>query len=159
MSDKKHIYEIVEKDEANSLNDTLVKRNVDVEFTMQQMLDHEKSADKMMLEYIGKLDIEDAKMKNVVENHEDAINLVKELDPVKQEAIKIWLLSKSIVDQLGPKRDELQKAIDEHKAEIKNIKEQTGWEPPKMEDLEANTTDDEKHETESAGETGEGDKS
>lgn len=151
MSKDKYVYEIVETNEENSLQSKLVKKNVDVEFNMQQMLDYENNADKMMREYIGKLKIEGAKMKNVEEHHDDAISLVSELDPVKQNAILIWLKSKEIIDALGPKRDELQKAIDEHKAEIAEIKKQTGWEPV-LPDNETDDADTEKPADEAGGE-------
>lgn len=125
---KKYTYEIVEEAE-NPLETKFIKKNVEVEFNMQQMLDYENAADRQVIEMIGKIDIEDAKMKNVEDYHDDAIALVRDLDPVKQQAILIWLKSKEIVDALCPKRDELKKAIQEHKDEIKVIKEQTGWEP------------------------------
>jgi hypothetical protein len=139
--DKTYKYEVLEEAE-NPLETKLVKRSVDVEFTMQQMLDYENAADKQLIELIGKIDLEDAKMKNVVEHHDDAIALVRDLDPIKQNAIHIWLKSKEIIDVYAPKRDELRKAIDEHKAEIKSIKEQTGWEPPTQDDSEDKKEDD-----------------
>lgn len=156
MSKDKNVYEIVEANEVNSLESKLVKKNVDVEFTMQQMLDYERSADKMMIEYRGKLNIEDAKMQNVIEHHDDAISLVRDLDPVKQNAILIWLKSKEIIDQLAPKRDELQKAIDEHKAEIEEIKKQTGWEPPVLPDNEPDNADTKEPADEAGGESPKG---
>lgn len=128
MSDKTYSYEIVEEKE-NPLETKLVKRNVDVEFTMQEMLDYENAADRQALEIQKQLDLEEAKQKNVEEHHGDAISLVSELDPIKQQAILIWLKAKEKIDVYGPKRDDLKKAIDEHKAEIAVIKEQTGWEP------------------------------
>lgn len=144
-NNKKYTYKLVEENE-NPLESKFVKKNVDVEFTMQQMLDYENSADRQMIEIRGKIDLEDAKMKNVEENHDDAIALVRDLDPVKQNAILIWLRSKEVVDVLCPKRDELQAAIDEHKAEIAVIKEQTGWEP-----LTEENNDNEKSEDKEGG--------
>lgn len=131
MSKDNITYEIVEKNEENPLQDKIVKKGIEVEFTMQELDEYTSAALSKLDEFRGQLNLEDAKMKNVEENHGDAISLVSELDPVKQNAIRIWLSAKNMVDTLAPKRDELEKMFDEHKAEIEEIKKQTKWEPPK----------------------------
>ena len=131
--DKTYTYEFVERDEVNPLNDKLVKRGVEVEFSMFELDNYTKAALQRLDEFRGKLNLESAKMQNVMDHHDDAISLVRELDPVKQEAIKIWLTSKNIVDELAPKRDELEKLLEEHEKEIEEIKKQTGWTAPVIE--------------------------
>lgn len=127
--DKKYIYEYVERNEEDPLKDKIVKKGVEVEFTMQELDNYTESALTRLDEFRGQLNLEDAKMKNVEENHPDAVDLVRELDPVKQNGIRIWLNAKNLVDTLAPKRDELEKLLEQHKAEIDEIKKQTGWEP------------------------------
>ena len=151
--DKKHKYEFVERDEANPLNDKLVKKGVEVQFTMSELDNYTKAALQRLDEFRGKLNIEAAKMQNVMDHHDDAISLVRELEPVKQEAIKIWLNSKTLVDEIAPKRDELEKLLEEHKAEIEEIKKQTGWTAPLKE-----TSDDTNKTDSEGGESKEGDK-
>ena len=129
MSNDKITYEIVEKNEENSLFDKVVKKGMDIEFQMSQMDDFTNAAVQRLDEMRGKLNLEAAKMQNVMDNHDDAISLVRDLDPVKQEAIRIWLNSKHLVDGLAPKRDEMEEALKEHEAEVEEIKKQTGWEP------------------------------
>lgn len=150
MSKDNITYEIIEKDEENPLNDKLKKRGVEVEFRMYELDGYTDAALKRLDEFRGQLNIEDAKMKNVEENHDDAIALVRELDPVKQTAIRIWLNSKNIIDTLAPKRDELEKLFEEHKAEIEEIKKQTGWQPK-----QETHDDQEKSEDKEGGEGGE----
>lgn len=128
--DKKYTYEFVERDETNPLNDKIVKKGVEIEFSMFELDRYTEAALKQLDEYRGKLNIESAKMSNVEDNHDDAIALVRDLDPVKQEAIKIWLNSKGVVDALAPRRDELEESLAEHQAEIEEIKKQTGWAAP-----------------------------
>lgn len=153
MSNKKFkqfTYEVIEENKDNPLETRVKKSNINVEFAMHELDTQQANLLKYLDEIRGKLNIEDAKMQNVTNNHEDAINLVKDLDPVKQEAIRIWLNSKSIVDQLGPKRDQFEEALEEHNAEVKYIIEVTGWEPPKedaQEDKQENSqADDESSE-------------
>lgn len=133
MSKDNITYEIVEKNEESPLLDKIVKKGIEVEFTMQELDDYTMAALSRLDEFRGQLNLEDAKMKNVEENHDDAIALVRELDPVKQNAIRIWLNSKNMVDTLAPKRDELEKLFEEHKAEIEEVKKQTKWKAPKQE--------------------------
>lgn len=151
MSKDKVTYKIVEKNEEDPLKDKIIKKGIEVEFTMQELDDYTHAALTRLDEFRGQLNLEDAKMKNVEENHEDAISLVRGLDPVKQNAIRIWLNSKNMVDTLAPKRDELEKMFEEHKAEIEEVKKQTGWEASNQE-----THDDKKSEDEESGEGSEG---
>lgn len=138
--DKKHVYEILEENPDNTLESKLVKRGVDVEFTMQQMDDHTTQALSTLDQWRGQLNLEDAKMKNVEEHHPDAITLVKDLDPVKQNAIHIWLKAKEIIDMVAPRRDELEQRLEEHKAELEEIKKQTGWVANVTEDVKKEDT-------------------
>lgn len=153
MSKDKYIYEIVEKDEANPLKDKLVKKNVEVEFTMEQLDQYTESALRQLDQFRGQLNLEAAKQKNVEDNHDDAIALVRELDPVKQNAILIWLKAKEIIDAVAPRRDELEEAFEEHKKEIEVIKKQTGWVPPTNENHGESTNEESADK-----EAGEGDK-
>lgn len=134
MSKDNITYEIVEKNEENPLQDKIMKKGIEIEFTMQELDEYTNAALSKLDEFRGQLNLEEAKMTNVNENHGDAISLVSELDPVKQNAIRIWLNAKNMVDTLAPKRDELEKMFDEHKAEIEEIKKQTKWEAPKKEE-------------------------
>lgn len=126
--DKKTVYEVRTENPDNTLQSILVKKGVEVEFTMEQMDRYTSEALRMLDQYRGQLNLEDAKMKNVEANHDDAIALVRDLDPIKQNAIRIWLKAKEIIDVMAPKRDELEEKLEEHKAEIEEIKKQTGWE-------------------------------
>lgn len=147
-NNKEYIYEFIERDETNPLNDKLVKKNVDVEFTMAQLDQYTHEALRQLDQMRGQLNLEAAKQSNVVENHEDAISLVKDLDPVKQNAILIWLKAKEMIDALAPRRDKLEADLKEHEAEIEVIKKQTGWTAPvKAEDNEEDNNQEDADET------------
>lgn len=133
--DKKLTYEIIESNDDPMLT-KFIKKGVEVEFTMQEMDNYTNTALGMLDRFRGQLNLEDAKMKNVEEHHEDAVSLVRDLDPVKQNAIRLWLNAKAVVDEFAPKRDELEKAFADHKAEEEEIIKQTGWKPKQDDDQE-----------------------
>lgn len=143
MSSSKYTYEFVERDEENPLNDRVVKKNVEVEFQMFELDQYTDTAVRQLDEIRAQLNMEDAKQKNVEEHHQDAVSLVSGLDPVKQNAVFIWLRAKQIIDELGPRRDKLEEALKEHEAEVEVIKKQTGWEPPAKEAEKDETNKDE----------------
>ena len=127
----KFTYEVVEKDEIDPLNDKVLKKGLEVEFRMFELDQHQDALMKRLDELRGQLNLEAAKQTNVEDNHDDAISLVRELDPIKQEAIRIWLNAKSVIDQHAPTRDELEEALELHKTEVEEIIKVTGWTPPK----------------------------
>lgn len=143
MSKDKITYEFVERDEENPLNDKLVKKGLTVEFQMFELDQYTEAALQQLDTLRGQLNYEDARVKNVEENHEDAIALVRDLDPIKQNAIRIYLDATNKIADLGPKRDKLEEAFEEHKAEIEEIKKQTGWEAPVIENQDEQDTTEE----------------
>lgn len=124
-----HYYEVREaKDDV--LTNTLVKKNTEVEFTINDLIGYQEQMWKMLSEYRGQMELEIAKKKNVEVHHEDAVALVAGLDPVKQKAVQIWLNAKLKFDELGPTKDKLVDALREDQEEFKKILEQTGLELP-----------------------------
>ena len=147
--DNNFTYEVIEKDEENPLNDKIRKSGISVEFQMFE-LDHQQENYLKHLDQIrAQLNLEDAKQKNVEDNHADAVALVSELEPTKQEAIRIWLNAKKIIDEGGPARDMYEEALEEHNKEVEEIVKAIGWEPPQDAE-ENNETNDE---TEEVGES------
>jgi hypothetical protein len=138
--DNNFTYEVIEKDEANSLNDKVLKRGIEAEFHMFELDQHQDALMKRLDELRGQLNLEAAKQTNVEEHHDDAIALIRELAPEKMEAIRIWLNSKKVIDDHAPMRDKLEEAMELHKAEVEEIIKITGWEPPK--DAEENNKED-----------------
>lgn len=132
MSKNKFVYEVVEENKEDALETKIVKRNVDVEFTMAELKDHESRVDGMMTEVAKKIEMEKAAMGNVETHHMDAVSLVNQLEPLKQHALLLWLRSYATVLELEPKLVELQKVFDEHNEEVKDIIKQTGWVAPDM---------------------------
>lgn len=125
----KYTYELLEE-QGDVLKHKLVKKNVDVEFTLADMLNAQEQLKRHVTEARSQMDVEIAKMKNVEEHHADAVALVKALDPLKQTAIKIWVNAKIRVDELGPYKDKLVNAMRSDQEEIAEMLKQTGLELP-----------------------------
>lgn len=108
----------------------VVKKNVDVEFTMQELKDHEHRVHGIIKELEAKVAMEKAAMENVEHFHPEAVALVKELEPLKQHALYVYLRSLANVLEIEPKLKEVQEAFDAHNEEVKDIISQTGWVAP-----------------------------
>ena len=130
MSKDKFVYEVKKEDKEDVMQTQFVKKNVNVEFTMQELKDHEERVDGMIREIESKLEVEEATKKNVDANHGDAVALVSQLEPLKQHALFLWLRSQATIAELAPKLENLKKAFDEHNTEVKDIIKQTGWVAP-----------------------------
>lgn len=135
MSDKKFKYEITEAKEDSNFS-VITKRNVDVEFTMAELMEHEGRVKKMITEASTKVEMEKAAMENVAHHHADAVGLVDRLAPEKQHAIFLYLRALATVVELEPKVKEMEDALAAHQEEVKDIKEQTGWIAPDISVLE-----------------------
>lgn len=153
MSKDKFKYEVLEENTEDVMQTKMVKRNVDVEFTMQELYDQEARWDGAIREIEGKLAIERATMVNVEEHHADAVALVSQLDPLKQTALLLWLRAFATVTELEPKLKVFKDAFDEHNEEVKDIIKQTGWVAPAVH-LTVGANDNNKEEE--AGEDSEG---
>lgn len=138
-----HKYVIKEANE-DPLKATISKENVTVDFNLADFTAQQEAVEKRLAEVRGQMDIECAKQKNVNQNHEDAIALVSGLDPVKQNAVRIWLNATYAINQLGPCKDKLIEAKKFDEEELKIILEQTGL---KLEENNANKETDNKEET------------
>ena len=130
MPKSKHTYEYIKEDKKDVLQSKIVKKNVEVEFTMQQLLDQEENLDKYRREIVAKIENDKAVQSNVEEYHNDAVELVRNLDPIKQNAIFLWLRSQQSLDTHEPKLVEVDKVFEEHNKEVEEIKKQTGWVAP-----------------------------
>lgn len=116
--------------EEDVLDRSIVKTGVKLTFTLSQLKAESEKLKGMATEARAKMDYEIARMKNVESYHEDAISLVKGLDPVKQNAIHIWLDAKSKLDQYGPVKDRIVEQLKHNHEDLKDIIEQTGIELP-----------------------------
>ena len=125
----KYKYEVLEENEDVMLT-KIVKRNVDVEFTMQELKDHEERVHGILKELEAKCAMEKAAMENVEHFHGEAVALVKDLSPEKQHALYVYLRAFASVLEIEPKLEEVKKAFDEHNEEVKDIINQTGWIAP-----------------------------
>lgn len=123
-------YEIKKESEGDVMGSTITKNNISIDFTLAELEGEQKNMAKMLTETRGQMDTELAKMKNVMNFHEDAVSLVKSLDPVKQKAVHIWLDSKLKIDELGPLKDKLVDAIRKGEEEMQEIVKQVGIELP-----------------------------
>lgn len=129
----KYKYEVVEPNEENVMLTKIVKKNVDVEFTMQELKDHEERVHNVIKELEGKVAMDKAAMENVEHFHSEAVALVKDLEPLKQHALYTYLRAFANVLEIEPKLVEVKAAFDEHNEEVKDIISQTGWVAPTIE--------------------------
>lgn len=120
----------LKKDEGDFYKNTFVKKGIEVEFTMGELIGYQEQMHKMLTETRAQMDVEIARMKNVEKYHSDAVELVKSLDPLKQTAIKIWLNSKIKLDELGPQKDKILEALRQDQEQFDEIFDQTGVEKP-----------------------------
>lgn len=129
MSDSKFTYEVLEENE-NPYEVKIVKKNVEVEFTMGELYEHESRVDKIIRELDGKRQMEEASLENVEHFHPDAVAAVKDLEPEAQHAAFTWLKSKATLAEIEPKLKEITEAFEAHNEEVKDIIAQTGWVAP-----------------------------
>ena len=144
MSKSKHVYEYVEENTDDVLQSKIVKKNVEVEFTMQQLLDQEANLDKYRRELVAKIENDKAVQANVEEYHNDAVELVRSLDPTKQNAIFLWVRAAQSLSEHEPKLADVDKVFEEHNKEVKEIKKQTGWVAPDVKVKRKNDQEPEK---------------
>lgn len=119
-------YEIKKKKGDDVTSFQIIKKGAEIPFTLAEMLGYQEQMATMLKETRAQMDLEIAKMKNVEDHHDDALSLVKSLDPVKQKAIQIWINSKIMVDALGPKKDQIVEAIKADQKDLEEILKQTG---------------------------------
>lgn len=129
MPKKKFVYEVVEENE-DPMQTKFVKKDVEVEFTMGELKDHEERVDGMIKEIASKIEMENAAMENVNHFHEKSVALVSQLDPEEQHALFVWLRAKATVLEMEPKLTSLKAIFKEHNDEMKDIIKQTGWKAP-----------------------------
>lgn len=129
MSKPEYTYEVIKVEEDSNFS-TILKKNVEVEFTMAELHEHEGRVNNIKKEVETKLAMEQAAMKNVEEHHGEAIMMVKDMEPLKQHALLMWLKSKATVLELEPKMKEITEALEAHQEEVKDIKEKINWVAP-----------------------------
>lgn len=116
---------VVKETKDDDTSTIIEKQGATVDFTINDLLNAEERMGKMLTETRGQMDYEIARMKNVEQYHEDAISLVKSLDPTKKEAIKIWLDAQGKINELGPLKDRILEALKTDQAELQEIVSQT----------------------------------
>lgn len=155
-NESEFVYEII-KEETDSNFSTIRKTNITAEFTMAEVYEHLGELERLKNEVQGQIDLEKAAMDNVERNHDDAVSLVRSLEPLKQHAIFLWLKSLANLGELEPKISKIDEVIKSYQEEISDIKNQTGWTAPSIE--VANVTSKSKHEepaNEESGDSSEG---
>lgn len=145
--DKKYTYKVIEENKDDVMQTKVVKKNVDVEFTMQELYNQEEQWDRAIRELEANLKLQESTMKNVEDNHADAVSLVSQLDPLKQHAILLWLKALSLKLEIEPRLKMFKEAFDEHNAEVKEIIKQTGWKAPAVHLTMGKNDNDQKEET------------
>jgi predicted nucleic acid-binding Zn-ribbon protein len=119
---KKFKYEILTPNEDPQLA-TIVKRKVDVEFTMQQLDDQEHALTKKITELKAQRDYEDAVCQNVEHFHE----WVKDFDAEKISTLSIYTKARTNLDQINPVLAKYEEVLAEHLVEVAEIKHQIGY--------------------------------
>lgn len=135
MAKPKFEYEVIEAQDDSNFS-KILKKNVEVEFTMAELHEHEGQVSRIQTEMATKLEMEQAAMTNVEENHGEVVALVKDMEPLKQHALFLWLRSKATVLEIEPKLKEIDEALEAHQEEVKDIKEQINWVAPDVSVLE-----------------------
>ena len=121
MRKKKYKYVVSKVNEDPQLS-VITKKNVDVEFTLQELDDQETAFRKRLTELQSKRDLEAAAIENIEHFHP----WVKDLDltPERLNTIFLYTRSKTTLGQLEPMLAEWNRALEEHLEEVNEIKSQ-----------------------------------
>ena len=117
-------YEVLEKNEENFKHSKLVKRNVDVEFTLADVESHEHQLRKQLKETEATITHRLAEMNNIEHFHP----FVKEFDDKQLHTLALYAAAMFDWKKLEPIQKELANALSEYDKEKAAIYEQCGFE-------------------------------
>lgn len=116
-------YKIVEENKDDFKLSRIEQNDSVIEFTIERSDAQHQEHLRLQKEWEAQISLCKATMDNVARNHKEIV----ELDPVKQNAAKIYLENKERVESYEPKLVELKKAIDRYVKQRKEIFDSFGW--------------------------------
>lgn len=120
------VYKIVEPNEDSKLSKIEKTYEHKVQFTLQQIEDHEVQLDKSLKELDAKIEMEKAKQKNVEDNHAFVTEMPKE----QLATCKIYFDALASEEMCQKKRNEVVDLLNLYSSEKKEILKQLGLETP-----------------------------
>jgi hypothetical protein len=132
---QKHNYKIIENKE-NPLESIIEKDGITVQFTLVGMETQAKMVEKKLTEMKAQLELEEASAKNVENNHPEVIDPSEE-EIKKAHNIVLHISYKTKAKEIAEEIAKIEQAFVDYKAELDEIKNQTGLSPL----VELNTED------------------
>lgn len=129
MSENKFTYEVVEAKDDPRLS-VLVKKGVEVQFTMSEIEAHEQQLEKALREARATVDVHAAQMVNIETHHP----FVKEFDAEQLHTLQMYITALRQVETFEPQIKKIEEAQAEYNAEKAEITKQCDL-PPVKEDL------------------------
>ena len=117
-------YSIKEPNEDKNLA-VILKENVTVEFTLNDMESSRKRAEKVLEEMIALKGLREAEAKNIENNHPTVVEEFEKKDLLfRAQTLALYADKKQNIVELTEKIAEIEKAIEEHDEEVEEIKKQ-----------------------------------
>jgi galactokinase len=132
MSKKKpdFTYTVLEKNKEDFKQSKIVKKNVEVEFTLADVEKHEKLVRKQLKEAKTQMDVHAAEMFNISEHHP----FVKDFTEEQYHTLEMYIEAMRKVAQLSPAVEAREKALEEYALEVQDIYKQCKFELPMEEE-------------------------
>lgn len=131
-------YSVKKEDKKDKINSIILKENVEVEFTLSDLLNSKNTFDKKFEELKGSLVISEAQKQNIINNNPDLFAdgvLIATEDEVKRAiAIALFHEFSTNTNKIKEEIKKYEEALKGYEQELKHIKEQTGLELPKNND-------------------------
>lgn len=121
-----YTYKIKEKDDNDALNTLIIKEGITAEFKLQNVYDHKSKLEQEIKEKEGQVEIAQASMTNILENHPDVKEIVDEIKKKENSQgilATLFLYIKHDIDKDNNQRmvDERKKVIAEYESELETI--------------------------------------
>lgn len=123
----KFTYKVVEESKEDPIFNIIEKGNVTVRFSLDEVQRNIDQNKKLVKELKAKLDLEEAKRKNIEEHHP----FVKALTPEQRFTVHMYAEAMSVVDSFPAKIKEFEDSIAEMEKEKEAINEACGIAIPK----------------------------
>jgi hypothetical protein len=117
-----YTYKIKEADESDALNATITKEGITADFKLQDVYNHKLKLEQEIKEKEGQVEIAKASMTNILENHEDVKEIIKDIRARKNAQgilATLFLYIKHDIDKDNNKR-----MIDERKTIVSQYDEE-----------------------------------
>ena len=123
-----YTYKIKESNEQDALQTVITKEGITTDFSLKDVYDHKLKLEQEVKEKEGQVEIAKASMQNILENHEDIKDVIKDIRANKNAQgilATLFLYIKHDIDKDTNQRmiDERKKLIEEYEEELKTIHE------------------------------------